>query len=124
MGGSDVDMDQEGQAGEEGMTQEETKEWEKKLRLIHGATGHGSVESLVRTLRQRGVRPEVLQLAKRFVCDTCEERKRPAPRRVANLELVPKRWTVALAESRLGFSWTRVTGFWWVAFWWKEKRTV
>ena len=98
MGGSDVDMDQEGQAGEEGMTQEETKEWEKKLRLIHGATGHGSVESLVRTLRQRGVRPEVLQLAKRFVCDTCEERKRPAPRRVANLELVPKRWTVALAD--------------------------
>ena len=33
MGGSDVDMDQEGQAGEEGMTQEETKEWEKKLNI-------------------------------------------------------------------------------------------
>ena len=101
MEGSDVEMRPEEERpgeGEEPLSQEEKKEWEKKLRLIHGATGHGSTESLVRNLRQKGVRSEVIELAKRFVCDTCEERKRPAPRRVANLELVPKRWAVALAD--------------------------
>ena len=40
----------------------------------------------------------VIDLVGEFRCDTCEERKRPAPRRVATLEVHPARWKVMLAD--------------------------
>ena len=36
-----------------GLAPQEKKEWEKKLRLTHGATEHGSVESLINALKAR-----------------------------------------------------------------------
>lgn len=53
---------------------------------------------LVDALKKRGVSERVLEWAKEFTCPICEERKRPAPRRVANLEVIPKRWKVVLAD--------------------------
>ena len=76
----------------------EKKDWERKLKLIHSATGHGSVASLVDALKKRGAAPKVIQLAREFVCDVCEERKRPNPRRVSTLEVIPKRWRVVLVD--------------------------
>lgn len=76
----------------------EKKDWERKLKLIHSATGHGSVASLVDALKKRGAAPKVIQLAREFVCDVCEERKRPNPRRVSTWEVIPKRWRVVLVD--------------------------
>lgn len=84
------------QAGE--LSREDRLDWQKKFRLIHGATGHGSLENLIQALKHKQVSEPVLDLAKRFVCEVCEERKKPNPRRVANLEVIPKRWRVALAD--------------------------
>ena len=95
--------DEEGPVGapeapEEEFNPEERKEWEKKIRLLHSATGHGSLEDLRRTLKEKGVPRKVLRLASQFKCDVCEERKRPQPRRVATLECIPKRWKILLAD--------------------------
>ena len=73
-------------------------DWEKKFRLIHSATGHGDLKLLVEALQQKGVDPKVLEWAKSFRCHICEERKKPGPRRVANFEVIPKRWKVVLAD--------------------------
>lgn len=77
------------------LTEEQKREWTRKIRLIHGATGHGSNADLVEALKQKGASHSVLKLAKEFVCDVCQERKRPSPRRVATLE-IPKRWKVVM----------------------------
>ena len=94
----DEDPDVSPQEGDGEWDPQEKKEWRRKIKLVHCATGHGSVEGLVHTLKQKGLGQKVIDLAKDFKCEVCEERKRPAPRRVATLEVVPKRWTVALAD--------------------------
>ena len=83
---------------EEPLTQQEKNEWFRKFRLIHSATGHGSLDHLTRVLVEKGVPQKVVDLSKEFKCDVCEERKRPLPRRVATLEVVPKKWKVMLAD--------------------------
>lgn len=88
----------EPEAPEEEWNPQEKKDWEKRIRLLHSATGHGSLEDLRRTLREKGVPQKVLNLANQFKCDVCEERKRPQSRRVATLECIPKRWKVLLAD--------------------------
>lgn len=76
----------------------ERREWERKFRLIHSATGHEDVKLLVDALKQKGADPKVVEWAKQFTCRICEERKKPGPRRVAHLEMIPKRWKVVLAD--------------------------
>lgn len=77
---------------QEVLSPEEIHEWETKFKLIHG---HGGVASLVQALRQKQVGQPVLELAKKFRCEICEERKNPFPDvSVANLE----RWHVVLAD--------------------------
>ena len=66
----------------------------KQLHHLHRATGHGSYDSLIRSLEHRKADPRVIQLAREFRCSTCEERKRPAPRRLANLEVSTERGKV------------------------------
>ena len=83
---------------EEPLTPEEKNEWFRKFRLIHSATGHGSLDHLTRVLVEKGVDPRVVQLSRDFKCDVCEERKRPLPRRVATLEVIPRKWKVVLAD--------------------------
>ena len=75
------------------------------LRHIHSVTGHGSVETLVKSLKNRGVPEKVLALAiaRQFRCPLCEERKRVVPRRTATLETAPLKWQ--RVQSDLG-SWT------------------
>ena len=79
-------------------TAAERERWLHKIRLLHGATGHGSKDVLKQALVKRGVDKRVVQLVDEFRCSVCEERKRPAPRRVATLEVHPERWKVMLAD--------------------------
>ena len=59
----------------------------RQFHHLHRTTGHGSYESLLKSLENRRADPRVLELARNFRCNTCEERKRPQPRRLANLEV-------------------------------------
>ena len=69
----------------------------KQLHHLHRATGHGSYESLVKSLEHKRADPRVLAIARDFKCSTCEERKRPTPRRLANLEVNTQRVQVDAA---------------------------
>ena len=64
----------------------------RSLSLVHSSTGHGSYQQLLNALRRRNVSNRVLKLAQEFRCSACEERKRPDPRRQANLEVQTSRW--------------------------------
>ena len=77
---------------EQQVSREERDRILKLLFKIHSATGHGSYELLLKTLQRRQVSPHVLAIAKSFRCSACDERKRPDPRRQANLEVHTDRW--------------------------------
>ena len=61
------------------------EEVNRRLYLLHSATGHGQVKHLVQTLRRRGVAESIIKAAENFKCPVCEERKRPQPRNVSSL---------------------------------------
>ena len=71
---------------------------QKKLYLLHAATGHGSVRHLVDALKRRGASNEVLQAAKEFKCSICHERQRIQPRHLASLEPLPPKWYTVSAD--------------------------
>ena len=74
-------------------TEEDIK---KKLYLLHAATGHGSVRNMVHALQKRGASPKVMELAKKFKCSLCEEKRHVNHKQAASLEpLPPKLATVA-----------------------------
>ncbi len=75
-----------------GISDEEKRRIMKNLSLIHSSTGHGSYHLLLNALRRRKVDPRVLKLAESFRCSACEERKRPHPRKQANLKVHTDRW--------------------------------
>ena len=79
-------------------SEEERKKWLHKIHLLHGATGHGSKQQLREVLQRKQVDPRIINLVDEHRCSVCEERKRPAPRRAANLEVHPGRWRVVLAD--------------------------
>ena len=91
-------------------TKEEEEKVLKQLSHLHRATGHGSYESLVKSLESRKADPRITALAKTFKCSTCEERKRPSPRRLSNMEVNTERckvvqfdaawWTPPAGDSR------------------------
>ena len=76
------------------LSKEERERVQRQLQLLHRASGHGSYESLVRSLEARKASSSVLELARQFKCATCEERKTPVPRRLANLEVNTERCKV------------------------------
>ena len=80
------------------LTKEEEKKWLHRIHLLHGATGHGSHQQLKDTLEKKKVDPRIVSLVDSYRCSICEERKRPAPRRVATLEVHPDRWKVVLTD--------------------------
>eukprot|EP00435_Cladocopium_sp_Y103_P060542 s1303_g22.t1 len=88
------------------VSEEEYQRIYKLLQHIHSVTGHGSVETLIKSLRHRGVPERVLEVAKTFKCDLCEERKRVPPRRPATLETIPLKWQRVQCD--MG-SWTHPT---------------
>lgn len=64
----------------------------KLVRHIHNVTGHGSLSTLLKSLKHRGVSERILAVARDFECPVCEERKRTAPHRPATLETLAKKW--------------------------------
>ena len=83
----------------EDFTEEERRKWLHKIDLLHSATGHGSKEQLKQALQHKGVDPRIIKLVDSHRCASCEERKRPAPRRMSTLEVHPPRWKVMLADN-------------------------
>ena len=74
------------------MTSEEKQRIMRLIRHMHCTTGHGSIATLVNSLKHRGVPERILGLAREFKCVICEERKRTTPHRQATLETVAKKW--------------------------------
>ena len=70
----------------------------KKLYLLHAATGHGSVRHLIEALKRRGASEEVIQAAKEFKCSVCHEKQRVQPRHLASLEPLPPKWYTVSAD--------------------------
>ena len=70
----------------------------KKLYLLHAATGHGSIRHLVDALKRRGASEEVIQAAKEFRCSVCHEKQRVQPRHLASLEPLPPKWYTVSAD--------------------------
>ena len=68
-------------------TKEEKERVLKQIAHLHRSTGHGSYESLLKSLQARKADPRVVEVAQGYRCPTCEERKRPAPRKLANWEV-------------------------------------
>ena len=73
----------------------------RQLGHLHRATGHGPYESLIKSLEIRKVDTRVLNLAREFRCSTCEERKKPVPRRLANLEVNTQRGKVVQFDAAM-----------------------
>eukprot|EP00435_Cladocopium_sp_Y103_P048422 s1300_g14.t1 len=73
-------------------------EIQKKLHLLHSATGHGPVRHMIQALRRRGVHKTVLEEAERFECSVCKERQRPKPRPRSSFEPLPPKWSTVAAD--------------------------
>ena len=85
--------------GSETFTKEEQDRVLKQLHHLHRTTGHGSYESLVKLLENRRADRRVLELARQFKCNICEERRRPLPTRLANLEVNTDRCKVIQVDA-------------------------
>ena len=70
----------------------------KQLYLLHSATGHGSVKSMVTMLKRRNADPQVIKLAQDFKCSICAEKKQVQPRHLASLEVLPPKWHTLSAD--------------------------
>ena len=69
------------------------------LRRIHSATGHCSVDYLLRALKKRNASAEVIEVARDFQCPICEERVSPRPRPQSSLEDLPEKWCRMQADA-------------------------
>ena len=74
------------------------EEIDKKLYLLHAATGHGSVRNMVHALERRKASPEVIEAAKRFTCSVCHEKQRINSKHVASIEPLPPKFSVVSAD--------------------------
>lgn len=91
-------------AGEaENANSPEKKRIQRQLYLLHAATGHSSTRNMIDALQKRGVSPQVMEEARRFKCQVCEEKQKLQPRQVASLEPLPPKWATACAD---GGNWT------------------
>ena len=70
----------------------------KQLYLLHAATGHGSVKTLVEALKRRQADPHVIELARHFECSVCKERGRVQSRHLSPLEALPPKWHTIAAD--------------------------
>ena len=85
----------------------EIQRLQKLSRHIHSVSGHGSTQTLVRALQQRGVLDHVLELARRLECPLYLERKHVAPRRSESFDTIPLTWQVV--QSDMGFWYHPIT---------------
>ena len=75
----------------------------KKLYLLHAATGHTSARHMIAALKQRNAPKRVLELSERFECAICREKSRIQPKHVASLETLPPALATVSAD---GGKWT------------------
>ena len=78
--------------------EQEVARIDKRLYLLHSATGHCSTRHMLEALKRRGAPPLVLQRAEQFRCSVCEEKQRVASRHVASLEPLPPKWSTVSAD--------------------------
>ena len=71
---------------------------QRRLYLLHAATGHGSTRNLVEALRKRGAPARVVELAQKFTCSICQEKRRIQPKQVASLEILPPKLATVSAD--------------------------
>ena len=72
----------------------------KKLYLLHAATGHCTTRHMIQAIQWRGVSQRVLELAKQFTCSVCvcQESKRVNHKHVASLESIPPKLSNVSAD--------------------------
>ncbi|CAE7317363.1 RE1 [Symbiodinium sp. CCMP2456] len=71
---------------------------QKKLYLLHAATGHCSTKHMIAALKKRGAPEEVLRQAEQFKCSICAERQKVTSRHMASLEPLPPKWATVSAD--------------------------
>ena len=74
------------------------EEIQRKLYLLHAATGHSPIRYMVQTLKRKGVHRDIIKAAENFTCPVCVEKGRPQPRNVAALEPQPQRFDTVSAD--------------------------
>lgn len=74
------------------------EEINRKLYLLHAATGHTSVRNMVQALERRHADPRVLEAARNFKCSVCQEKQKSNTKRVASLEPLPQKFEVIVAD--------------------------
>ena len=80
------------------VTREEKEKILRHIQHIHSVTGHCSMQYLLDALKRRGVPTKVLDIAKRFQCPSCQERRRPDPRLPSSLDMIHKKWQVVQTD--------------------------
>ena len=75
-----------------------SEEIQRRLYLLHSATGHGPIRYLSKLLKQRNVSPKVLAEVEKFSCPVCQERVKPVPRNLASLEPLPPKFATVSAD--------------------------
>ena len=75
-----------------------SEEIQRRLYLLHSATGHGPIRYLSKLLKQRNVSPKVLVEVEKFKCPVCQERVKPTPRNLASLEPLPPKFATVSAD--------------------------
>ena len=83
----------------EPLTEEEKAKALKNISIIHRNTGHGPVSHLVRALEARNTDPRIVELAKTFKCDICQETSRQVPRPRVSLEPLAPKWKVVQIDN-------------------------
>ena len=82
----------ESQHTEPDVSKEELELLKRHIQGIHSSCGHGSNDTLVRTLRCEGAKTLILRLARDCVCPSCQEIQSQRPHPVASLEAILPKW--------------------------------
>lgn len=96
-GGNDP-VDEQAHMQQQLKQEKEQHEIQRKLYLLHAATGHCSTRHMIQALQRRGASKEVIEQAKQFKCSVCEESKKYNHKHVATLEPIPPKLSVVSAD--------------------------
>ena len=79
-------------------SEKDIKTIDRKLYLLHAATGHGDVRHMKQALKARGANQLVLERVDKFRCTVCEESKRINVKQKASLEPLPPKFMTVCAD--------------------------
>jgi hypothetical protein len=97
-----VEGDHAMEGNEEQHEQDEDREINQKLKVIHRNLGHPNKETMIRMLRDAGADERTLRVAQNFECATCLQRGRRAPARPAAVMKKYNKWECVSMDT-----------FWW-----------